>query len=1549
MKTRITRKVLWTLTGLFVVLTLGAIGISRAPNAMPNQAIPVAYAVTESSVAEKGSPTSFAVTETSVSSSGSLANKCKVHTYTTWRTVREATCTTTGQDVRICTRCFMRNTRTLPKIAHTYQKQTVSPTCTKTGYTQFTCTSCGYSYRSHYTAAGHKTIGPIVVNKATCTQAGRELTMCVTCGTATSKTLPKLGHSYKTTVVKATCTKQGYTLHTCTRCGSSYKSNYTRGSHQLGPAVTIQKATCTSIGRKSYACKNCTYHYDVSIPALGHAYKEVIIQPTCTQKGVFKNVCTRCNVSVVKKELPLAPHKFSEWKQVKAPTCGTAGQNQRICSCGKIETQFVAKLGHDLEHHPAQAASCGQKGWEAYDTCKRCNYSTFKDYIVIGHVMGKPYYIVEPTCTTDGIRAQMCLNCHQVVESVIIARGHFYQEKETPPSCTEDGLIAQRCMLCGDLKDEEVVPALGHNFGDWTVTKEATCFELGESSRSCERCQAIETKDIEKTEHAYQEEIVPSTCKEEGYTLHTCSVCSDSYKDNYQEKTEHTFGDWVLTKESTCAEAGEEKRTCDVCDTAETRETAKKGHNFTSEITPPTCQKGGYSTYTCTKCGWTEQGAVTDPIDHNYIETIQEATCTEEGYSLFTCDMCGDNYKDNHTPVVDHKWGDWIVTTQPSTSQEGVETRTCTVCSVKEERTIDKLVVDERIVAHYAVVDGQVIDIISGKVMENAIAEGEYFRGGKVVLPSSYERASIEMIMVYNRQSTDLPVGNGLSYYGGAFAFQEIANPSNWGMIKTPFGGGWIGTNFTLRPSLNYNKRVLDHGDSYWCLAFDKTESTHALQINDDYVEKAHWSNYINRTFTLSTEHQFKDFIVYADKLTKEEMAEHFAETGIVLTADNKTLVGRVENGITGLGSAFAYTKDSRFAIPEWMETNTAAGTYTVDDGNGRNLGYVISDYVEPILDVDNSKYESVHIIKKPETLPVEYKYALSAVPYPFNVNHDGAADQYDVSWSSSDESVALVIDGLIVPQRAGTVTITATLRGTEMSDSCTIRIVNHETADERKINISANYVSNNGNSFSDTDYEMTTRAIQDAISETHAAGYNHVVFPQINFYAKPIDTECYIPSGMTVEFPEGSAFYMMPSEQAKTDGYTYFRMGWGWWSCAVPTDRATAKTDENGKLLGYYCRDAHLIIDQYYGEFYKEDATMNELSVGANEYAWGCVLLSFGKRAEYCSVEIREANCPTGFFITMGGKGNNELVNAAGGTIAADKFVSGWLDDTGTIVENGNWISTPDFYTVSPGASNGMDTLHEYYMGEWEHNVITSTQRLYDILWFDENYELIQANRWQYVDEGYSNKPDGAKYFKISMQQSALPTGTDFYIGLYPDESSRFCEIKNTNIINGADGLASVVGATEACWIHDNYVSGDGLLSGACWSLDLEDGWQGMRGTVIERNIFRKYAYSQSHGEYRGPDSGILALSSGYNTFVVSNYLGSIAQSNYNVANTHVINNVVHSMYSGFTSGKPNEIRTKNFAHVYYNIMGQNSNAISANGVVYYYGNNIISTVNLW
>ena len=962
--------------------------------------------------------------------------------------------------------------------------------------------------------------------------------------------------------------------------------------------------------------------------------------------------------------------------------------------------------------------------------------------------------------------------------------------------------------------------------------------------------------------------------------------------------------------------------------------------------------KNNYTTCTATsQCTICNKRIVAETIDTTS-ETLSELTCTEDGKVKYTATFSDELFGTKATEIVTktegHNWSKWKTETPASAVSAGKEKRICSVCMTEEDRVTDKLNLDKRIVAYYTVVDDKVINLVNGQKMENAVVDNDgYFRGGKVKLPAYYEKASIEAVMVYNKLSTDSPVGKDLSYYGGAFLFQEAVNPSTWGLVKTPFGGSPTGTKYILRPSLNYDKSVMDGGESYWCLSFNKNDSSYSMQINDEYIEVKSWSNYFSNAFDLSAEHQFKNFIVYSEKLTKEEMADHFADNKISLTANTDTIVGRVNNGITGLGSAFAFTKTGQYGIPEWYDTNTKAGDYSVDDGNGMMLNYTISDYVEPDLGIDHSKYESVHIIKKPETLPMGYKYALSAVPYPFNVNHNGVSDQYDVSWKSSDETVALVIDGLVVPQKTGTVTITATLRGTQMSDSCTIKIVNKNATTDIAVKISADYISQKGNSFSDSDYVMTTNAIYDAITEAYEDGYNHIIFPKIDFYAAPTETEFYIPSGMTVEFPEGSAFHMMPSEKAKTGSYVYFRMGWGWWSCDIPTEKASVEKDENGNILAYYCRDAHLIIDKYYGEFYKEDATMSELYTGAQQYQWNCNLLSIGKRAEFCSVEVREANCPVGFFILMGGKGNSELVNGAQGSIAANEFVYGRLNDSGELVENSNWISTDKFYSVSK-AANGMDTMHEYYIGDWEHNLTTATHHLYDILWYDENYNLIDINRWQYIDEGYSNKPENAVYFKLSIQQSELPSGTDEYVRICPDESSRFCEIKNTNIINSAVGLASVVGSTEACWIHDNYVSGDGMLSGASRSLDLEDGWAGMRGTIIERNIFKKYAYSGS-SEYRGPDTGVLAISSGYNTFVISNYLGAINQKNYNAANTHIINNVVHTMFSTFSGGKPDDIRTKIYAHTYYNILGQSCNEISSNGVNYYRENKIIPTINLW
>ena len=50
-------------------------------------------------------------------------------------------------------------------------------------------------------------------------------------------------------------------------------------------------------------------------------------------------------------------------------------------------------------------------------------------------------------------------------------------------TCTEDGATGKEvCLDCGvTVKESEVIPAHGHKFGDWEVTKEPTHTEEGKA------------------------------------------------------------------------------------------------------------------------------------------------------------------------------------------------------------------------------------------------------------------------------------------------------------------------------------------------------------------------------------------------------------------------------------------------------------------------------------------------------------------------------------------------------------------------------------------------------------------------------------------------------------------------------------------------------------------------------------------------------------------------------------------------------------------------------------------------------------------------------------------------------------------------------------------------------------------------------------------------------------------------------------------------------------------------------------------------------------
>ena len=440
----------------------------------------------------------------------------------------------------------------------------------------------------------------------------------------------------------------------------------------------------------------------------------------------------------------------------------------------------------------------------------------------------------------------------------------------------------------------------------------------------------------------------------------------------------------------------------------------------------------------------------------------------------------------------------------------------------------------------------------------------------------------------------------------------------------------------------------------------------------------------------------------------------------------------------------------------------------------------------------------------------------------------------------------------------------------------------------------------------------------------------------------------------------------MKLSEKSKSkSGYTFFGIGWKTWDYNIPKEKATVeKSEKTGKITGYYIDDAHLIIDKYYGEFYDEKIGLVQLANNAIKFNFYCVLVNIGKFARYSSVEIHNANCTSGMFITMGGLTyDNEIIGNDSVGISYLNFTKGRLNDKGELDSSvSRWFTTNKFFEIGKRFDD-TDFYENYVLTNMlntreitsYHSIKPSSLHLYDIAWYDENKKFLKIDKWRYTDENYI-RGEGARYYKISIHQTNQPKREDCYdnktyISFMPAGSSHFCEIKDTNIYHSADGLVSIIGETNSCWIHNNYIYNDGYLYG--WSMDLEDGWYGIRGTILENNIIRKYVFSKViNNSYTGTDSGIVELSGGFNTFVINNYIGALVQGNFHVANTHIIHNTIGGLYGSYNrkDSKFYGIRSSIYAHIYNNVLGYNNSEFQDNttdGKAYLYDNYYDFTVN--
>lgn len=379
----------------------------------------------------------------------------------------------------------------------------------------------------------------------------------------------------------------------------------------------LTPATCTEAGSESGTCKVCGIKMSTVLPALGHDFvvDEKAVAATCTKDGHTEaKHCSRCDYKVESEVIKSNGHVSVTDPATEATCTDPAKTEGSHCAvCGEV---FVAQksvgeaLGHDPVQHKAKEPTCTEVGWDAYETCSRCDYSTYVEKAALGHQIDETNEAskierVEPNCTSTGHTAgYKCLRegCTYTTSKLLDVLPHTKSEiKEAVAStCTKEGLTeGYTCSVCGFVVEQEAVPMPPHT-------------------------EVIDA-------------AVAATCTEKGKTEGKhCSACNTVIEP--QKETDALGHDMVVTKEgyeATCTEKGfTDEKKCYRCGIVEEQtEIPPKGHSLVTEYgRDATCTEDGLSDRIfCTDCGYVEK-------EQEVIESFGgHKDLDNDGF----CDRCG--------------------------------------------------------------------------------------------------------------------------------------------------------------------------------------------------------------------------------------------------------------------------------------------------------------------------------------------------------------------------------------------------------------------------------------------------------------------------------------------------------------------------------------------------------------------------------------------------------------------------------------------------------------------------------------------------------------------------------------------------------------------------------------------------------------------------------------------------------------------------------------------------------------------------------------------
>ncbi len=434
-----------------------------------------------------------------------------------------------------------------------------------------------------------------ITKEATEEAEGSKERSCTVCGHTATESIAKLEHTHKFETEWTSDAENHWYAATCEH--TTEVSG--KAEHTFCNWTTTKEPTEEAEGSKERTCTVCGYTATEAIEKLAHTHK---FAESLTKDETHHWYAATCEHTT--EVSGKAEHTFCNWTTTKEATEEAEGNKERTCTvCGYKATKAIEKLEHthkfatdwtkDETNH-WHASTCGHEVTEGKTA----------------HTFGEWTITKEPTEEAEGSREKSCTVCEYTVPEVIAKLEHTHKFASEWISDETNHWHAATC------EHEVTEGKTAHTFGDWTTTKEATCTEEGNKTRTCEVCKKEVTEKIDAKGHNYSE-----TWTSDAENHWHASTCGHEVTEG---KTAHTFGDWITTKDA----SGHWKE----CECGEKKDFEEHTYGTWNVTTEPTTNTEGRNERTCSNCGYAEDSVVLQPAPEGF-RFVKGGTITGSAYT----------------------------------------------------------------------------------------------------------------------------------------------------------------------------------------------------------------------------------------------------------------------------------------------------------------------------------------------------------------------------------------------------------------------------------------------------------------------------------------------------------------------------------------------------------------------------------------------------------------------------------------------------------------------------------------------------------------------------------------------------------------------------------------------------------------------------------------------------------------------------------------------------------------------------------------------------